>query len=234
MGYRGQIPCPYCKDSTFLHIQTKEDRSKGKIGEAIVPCCCTNATIINKIFPLLSTVSDPPAEEFLAISKQLTEIKDNKRVIKNYIFYGEERKFLYLFKSVALFYWSSLSSFEILDGLQVVLNYYVGKDENTLYDLLKFNLLGLIFTSASNNQAIPKTVLDTIKNRMRYGTATWVYSQSPSSLQQSQEYSSDLQTILDEYSLYDLSRDFVYPGFGSTESKVVKHRQSVQRSLSNF
>jgi len=234
MSYRGVTPCPYCKDSSFLHIQTKQDREKAKIGESIIPCCCTNAALINKKFPTLMTVADPPAEEFISIAKKLTETKNDKRQIKNYVFFGNEKKFFYLFKSIMLFYWNSVRSFELLDGIQIVHNYFVGKDERTLYDLQRYKLLGICFISIANNKAMDTTILDAVRNRLRVGAATWIYAPSPEELKQSQEYSEELGQIIDTFVKVNLDKSFPYPGFGATEEAATKHRRKAQINAANI
>jgi hypothetical protein len=234
MSYRGQTPCPYCGDSAFLHVQKKPDREKGKIGESILPCCCTNASVINKRFPTLMTVSDPPATEFIEITKRFTEIKDNKRVIKNFVFYGPEKRFFYLYKSIMLYHWNSVTSFELIDGIQVVHNYFVGKDEKTLYDLQKYKLLGICFISVANNKAMSTTILDTVKNRLRINAATWLYAQSPEDLRQSQEYSEELGEIVKTFNVCDLNKNFSYPGYGATEENATQKRRNVQINASNL
>jgi len=235
MSYRGESPCPYCKDSSFLHIQGKPDREKGKLGESIIPCCCTNAALINKKFPTLFTVADPPAKEFISIAKRFTEIKEDKRSIKNCLFFGPEKRFFYVFKSLMLFYWNNVTAFELLDGIQIVHNYFVGKDEKTLYDLQNFKLLGICFISVAKNNAMDTTILDVVKNRIRVNRATWIYAPDINSLQQSKEYSDGLGEVLkDHFKKYDLSKNFAYPGFGSTEELSVNRKRSAQINNANI
>lgn len=234
MSYRGQDPCPYCGDSAFLHLQTKQDREKGKIGEAILPCCCTNASIINKKFPTLMTVADPPADEFISIAKRFTEVTGKERSIKNLVFYGPEKRFFYLYKAMMLFYWNSVTSFELLDGIQVVHNYFVGKDEKTLYDLQKFKLLGICFISSANNKAMTTTILDTVRNRLRINASTWLYAANPEELRSSQEYSDDLGEIVKTFNVCDLTKNFSYPGYGATEGNATQQRRNVQINAANL
>lgn len=235
MSYRGESPCPYCGDSSFLHIQGKPDREKGKLGESIIPCCCTNAALINKRFPTLRTVSDPPASDFISIAKKFTEIRNDKRVLKNCLFLGPEKRFFYIFKSLMLFYWNSVTAFELLDGIQVVHNYFVGKDEKTLYDLQKYKLLGICFISVANNKAMDTTILDAITNRVRVDEATWIYAPDINALQQSKEYSEGVGELLKSYfKKYDLSKNFDYPGYGVTESKVIDKKRDAQISNANL
>jgi len=233
MSYRGESPCPYCGDSAFLHIQTKIDREKGKIGESILPCCCTNSILINKKFPTLLTVADPPANEFISIAKKYTVIKNNKRVIKNCVFYGSEKQFFYLFKSMMLFYWNTLTTFELLNGLSLVHNYYVGKDEKTLGDLQKYKLLGISFISVAKNEAMSATILEVVQNRIRLEEATWIYALTPESLVDSKEYSTELGDFLKDFETCDLSRSFSYPGFGNTEQSASRQRRAAQINAAN-
>jgi hypothetical protein len=53
-------------------------------------------------------------------------------------------------------------------------------------------------------------------------------------MKQSQEYSEEIQPYIDSFPKFDLSKEFVYPGFGNTQAKVVAQRQTAQRSVSNF
>lgn len=234
MPYRGEDPCPHCKNSGFLHIRMKPDPEKGKLGEAIQPCCCINAEIIKNKFPILGTISDPPPSDFISIAKTFTEVKNNRRKIKNYVFYGSEKKFLYIYKSILLFYWNFTSLFELLDGIQVVHKYYTGQTNHTLYDLLRYELLSIVFTSVSNNQAMQPTILDTIKNRYRNEKSTWIYSTDESALKESQEYSDGLDEYLKSFKTSDLSKNFKYSGYSDAEESARKQRRSAQISVSNI
>jgi len=242
MPYRNITPCPYCNDKGFLRQPLlKADRARGAIGEAIQPCCCTNAVLINKSFPLLSTVADPPSDDFLEISKKVTTIVEKQRVITNSIFYGSEKKFLYFVKSIMMFYWNYTKSFEVLDGLQMLQSYYTSNSEHTLYDLMKYELVAIMFTTSLNNKALDKMVFDTIKNRYRYNKATWIYAPNDSELKTTTEYSESLDQVLELFSVFNLNEPkmFNFKGFSSHSGDVLKSqrekvRKNVQHDLGNI
>jgi hypothetical protein len=214
------------------------DRTKGAIGEAIQPCYCTNAAIINKIFHLLSTVSNPPPFDFLKITKLLT--RDNKPLphIANIIFYGSEKRFLYLVKSVFIFYWNHTKSFELMDGLEVLKKYYSSDSEHSLYDLMKPELVALMFSTSLTNKALDKLIFDSIKNRYRYNKSTWIYVSKEDELKNTTEYSESLDQIIKLFHIIDLNdnKNFDFKGFkafsdDALESQRIKKVLNSQRIL---
>ena len=238
MPYREHSKCPYCNDTGMKFHETSSD-----IGVGALPCICVNALTINKILPLLNTVSDPPIEDILEIGKKYKILRrDSTYKFKSCIFFGNEKRFLYLFKSICVGYYNYTSKFELLDGLQVVHKYHVEQQEGIdrdIYTLINFDLLGLTFNNETENKAIDKTVHDTIQNRIRYDKGTWIYANSFMELRKNKGCSESTLEILTNnrlFEVFDLGdlKSFNYNGFEDLDAQNRRQTSDANRAAAKM
>ena len=241
MPYRDYKVCPYCNDKGMIIKEDLETKEKVKVKG--ITCMCQIALTVNKLFPILSTVPDPSIEDIVSIGKTY-KIKtiDKTFKYKNCVFFGDEKKFIYLFKSICLGSYYGTTKFELLDGLQVVHKYHVEQMEGIdrdIYTLLNFDLLGLFFTNETENKAMDKTVHDTVEGRLRYGKNTWAFAKSSIDLKRNKGCNENTYTMLMDSNLFEIidlstQQNFDYSGYNSEFDITRKSSSEANRIASKL
>jgi len=241
MPYRNHDICPYCNDKGIIIKEDPSTREKIKVKG--IACMCQIALTVNKLFPILGTVSDPSIEDIVSIGKKYKlKTTDKTFKYKNCVFFGDERKFIYLFKSICLGSYYGTTKFELLDGLQVVHKYHVeqmdGIDRD-IYSLINFDLLGLFFTNETENKAMDKTVHDTIEGRLRFGKNTWAYAKSPIDLKRNKGCNENTYTLLMDSNVFEIidlnnQQSFDYSGYTNEFDTTRKNSSEINRIASKL
>lgn len=225
--------CSYCNGAKFIDSGYTEKEVNGKrvLYPYAVPCYCEISRQINKKFDVFSRFSVVPPEDAV----RAHELYEGKNVI----FYGTELYFLYLAK--AFFTKGFLSKdYLILEGSSVVDKYNVPQENGTrrtIVTLNQYDHLVLLFTSCNEYPTLKTCISDVIKNRYRINKSTWVYAYDKEHLIRSKEYSSDLDTYLNQYITKELNAsNFKFKGFNSNnlERKNIQSARSTQDRAGNF
>lgn len=239
LPYRNYKVCPYCNGTGGKIVAGKQY----ELGYGEKRCLCTLADIVNFKHPILKTVSDPIVEDVTSIGNKFRVIIDNEIQFKNSIFFGDIRKFLYLFKTLYIAYHDIIKNkFELLEALQIVHNYHVeqvdGSDKD-IYTLNVFNLVGITFINETENKAMDKTVHDTIQNRYLMRRGTWIYAKSLMDLKKHKACNEGtLKLLLEDkaFSVYDLDdpKYFSYKGFEDMSESSIKKASDLNRNVAKM
>lgn len=245
--------CKYCGGTGQIRTKgrVKEFRGRKIYEEDASPCVCIMNKHLSERFKQLASVPDAAPEDAIKAAKRYArdtfkDMSDLDRAMaspskrfehRNLIFVGDETLFFYILKSYFLFFYK-YNKFEFLEGLEVVQKYYVEQHDGThrsLYDLNKFDLLVLSFTSKPNNVAMQDNILEVIKNRSNLNYPTWIYTPTIEGLTIAKEYSEPLQQYITNFNKCSVNNRFDYIGFdggGQTIEVVSKKQES--KKLANI
>jgi hypothetical protein len=118
----------------------------------------------------------------------------------------------------------------LLEGISIVEQYNVVQYDGsrpTIAALDHYDLLALLFTSKSEPATLKPCIADLIKNRIRLGKPTWIYSPARDKLAAAKEYSEDLSGYFESFLPVDLSTRSGFKGF-TVESSEEYRRQKAQ------
>lgn len=215
--------CNFCNGSGFINVGFKTDEQCGHkvIYPYAEPCYCRINKAINSKFKILSPINDANPVDAELISKKFSQ--------GNFIFFGEEGKFLYIVKCLFLKGFM-YKNYLILEGGNIVEQFNVPRDVDgdwlTTSCLNQYDLLVILFTTSARYNSLKDCILDVIKNRMRLNKPTWIYSPSSEDLKNSREYSIELEPYLEKYSKIELSKINKLKGYKSSISFSEKQRKA--------
>lgn len=215
--------CKFCNGSGFINVGFKKQEQLGHraLYPYAEPCYCKVNVIMNNKFKILSAVNDADPIDSETINKKFNS--------GNYIFFGEESKFLYIVKCLFLKGFM-YKNYLILEGGNIVEQFNVPRDTDgewlTTSYLNQYDILVILFTTSARYNSLKDCVLEVIKNRMRLNKYTWIYSRSLDDLKNSREYSVELEPYLEKYAKIDLSKINRLKGYKDVISFSEKQRKA--------
>jgi hypothetical protein len=141
----------------------------------------------------------------------------------NYVFYGDEQTFLYTVKCYFLRGFIH-QNYELLEGVNIVDKYNrPDSDGNrlTIAYLDQYDLVVILFTSRSEPPTLKACAADVVKNRLRVGRPTWVFSREKS-IDKTKEFSEELSTFLTSFEYVESNPATDYSGFSKEMSEKMK------------
>jgi len=224
--------CPYCHDTGFISTGFVEKNVSGHraLYPHTEPCYCKINISIGKKFGILSPVSSPYPEDSVFVHREYG--------LRNYIFYGPEDIFLYMVKCYFLTGFM-YKNYIILEGGTIVEKYNVPSSSSgdwlTTSHLNQYDIVALMFTTTARYTSLKDCVAEVIKNRSRIAKPTWIYTHTKDSLENTREYSIDLEPYLTTYkkiNLEILSSNF--KGYVSRDESLIKSEKSLNDDVGKF
>jgi hypothetical protein len=214
--------CPICNDANVLAKKIKHGQSN-RIQMGHVMCYCKKSEAVSRMYSKMLG----PLESLYLPSGGIDTRLD---FTKNLFIRGSYDSFLLQIKSIIVqnFLTEPQISIYFCRSIDLLHNFYVKQEDGsspTLADTEKFDLIAFTLDTLEKNNQLKTCLAQIAHTRKCSRKATWVYMARESLSQCVQEYTPELQAILDTYTVVNL-KDI---GIG-----IQKELTQSQKSAANF